>query len=80
DAACWRIVDFKTSASVPASIADADPAHILQLALYRRLLMEMDAGAAVEATLIWTAGPKAMPVPAEFMDAALAKLGVRAAA
>ena len=80
DAAGWRIVDFKTSASVPASIADADPAHILQLALYRRLLMEMQPGTAVEATLVWTAEPKAMPVPAEFMDAALAKLGVRAAA
>ena len=49
---------------MPASPAEIDPAHVLQLALYRRLLMEMEPGAAVDASLVYTAGPKIMPIPA----------------
>jgi ATP-dependent helicase/nuclease subunit A len=76
DDAGWHIVDFKTNRTVPAAPADADPAYILQLALYRRLLMEMDRGAEVRASLVWTAGPSVMPIPAPLMEQALATLGI----
>jgi ATP-dependent helicase/nuclease subunit A len=76
----WHLLDFKTNRSVPASLSEVDPAYILQLGLYRRLLMDMQPGASVRATLVYTAGPNVMPIPAEAMERALAKLGVRGTA
>jgi ATP-dependent helicase/nuclease subunit A len=73
----WHIVDFKTNRTVPAAPHQADPAYILQLALYRHLLLEMDAGTPVRASLVWTAGPNVMPIPAALMEQALEKLGIR---
>ena len=78
DASGWRLVDFKTDRTVPASIADVDPAYVLQLALYRRLLMDIEPGVPVAATLVYTTGPNIVPIPAESMEKALAALGVRA--
>ncbi|MGH6926001.1 MAG: double-strand break repair helicase AddA [Propylenella sp.] len=77
DSAGWRIVDFKTNRTVPAAPEAADPAYVLQLALYRRLLMEMEPGVEVSASLVWTAGPNVMPIPAALMEQALATLGIR---
>jgi ATP-dependent helicase/nuclease subunit A len=74
----WRLIDFKTDRGVPASAAEISPPYILQLALYRRLLMEMSPGVSVDATLVFTAGPKAMPIPADLMEQALDRLGVTA--
>jgi ATP-dependent helicase/nuclease subunit A len=76
----WAIYDFKTERPVPGSVASTDPAYILQLALYRRLLMEMQPGAEVEAALVWTAVPNLMPIPPESMEQALEKLRIRAIA
>jgi ATP-dependent helicase/nuclease subunit A len=78
DGAGWRLVDFKTDRSVPASAADADPDYILQLALYRKLMMDMEPGIPVAAALVYTAGPNVMPIPTEMMEQALARIGVRA--
>jgi ATP-dependent helicase/nuclease subunit A len=78
DLAGWQLVDFKTDRAVPASAADVDSGYILQLALYRKLLMAMDPGTPVEATLVYTAGPNVMPIPAEMMERALAGIGVLA--
>jgi hypothetical protein len=39
--------------------------------------MEMEPGTPVEATLVYTAGPNVLPIPAEMMERALADLGVR---
>ena len=44
--------------SVPASLSEVDPAYVLQLALYRRLLMDMQPGASVRATLVYTAAER----------------------
>jgi ATP-dependent helicase/nuclease subunit A len=72
----WHIIDFKTNRTPPAAFAGIDPTSILQMALYRHLLRKMDPAAEVRATLLFTAGPKAFPVPAEAMQAELRKLGV----
>jgi ATP-dependent helicase/nuclease subunit A len=77
DAKGWHIVDFKTDRTVPAAPERVAPAYVLQLALYRRLLMEMDRGVDVRASLVWTAGPRVMPIPAALMEAALGTLGIR---
>jgi ATP-dependent helicase/nuclease subunit A len=77
DSTGWHIVDFKTNRVVPATPEDADPGYVLQLALYRRLLMEIEPGVAVRASLVWTAGPNDMPIPAALMEQALKKLRIR---
>ena len=45
DAAGWRILDFKTDRAVPAGASAVDPAYVLQLAIYRRLIREIEPGA-----------------------------------
>ena len=70
------IADFKTNRLVPARPEDADPAYILQMALYRRLLAESHTGRPLRALLIWTAGPQIMEVPDALLDAALAARGL----
>jgi ATP-dependent helicase/nuclease subunit A len=81
DAEGWHLLDFKTDRKVPAKAADVDPAYVLQLALYRRLLSDMAPGVPVSATLVFSAAegsPKVMPIPATMMEQALAGLGIRA--
>lgn len=62
------IVDFKTNATVPASIDQVDAAYVTQLALYRAVLAEVFPGRAIEAALAWTQTATLMPVPASLLD------------
>jgi ATP-dependent helicase/nuclease subunit A len=64
------VVDFKTNRPSPGRIQDADPAYILQMALYAALLADIYPGRRIEAALVWTDGPKLMPVPEPLMAAA----------
>jgi len=66
------VVDFKSNRPAPARIEDADPAYVLQAALYVSILRQLYPDRPVEAALVWTDGPKLMPVPAAMIDAALA--------
>jgi len=66
--------DFKTNRPSPSCIEEADPAYVLQMAVYWAVLQEIFPGRAVEAALIWTDGPKLMPVPGNLMAQALATL------
>ena len=50
---------------------DADPAYVLQMAIYAAVLRRLYPERAVEAALVWTDGPKLMAVPHGLMDAAL---------
>jgi ATP-dependent helicase/nuclease subunit A len=69
------VVDYKTNRPAPARIEDADPAYVLQLAIYVSILGQLYPDRAVEAALVWTDGPALMPVPGALMDAALAEQG-----
>jgi len=69
------IVDFKTRRPAPDRVEQVEPAYILQLALYRAVLADLYPGRSVEAALVWTDGPRLMPVPAALMDTAIAGLG-----
>jgi ATP-dependent helicase/nuclease subunit A len=68
------VVDFKTNRPSPARIEDADPAYIRQMALYAAVLAEVFPGRRIEAAIVWTDGPKLMPVPEFLLAQALAEL------
>ncbi|HEY8573313.1 double-strand break repair helicase AddA [Phenylobacterium sp.] len=69
------VADFKTNRPSPARIEDADPAYLRQMAVYAAVLGEVFPGRRIEAALIWTDGPKLMPVPELLMGQSLAELG-----
>lgn len=69
------VADFKTNRPSPVRIEDADPAYLRQMAVYVAVLAEVFPGRAVEAALIWTDGPKLMPVPEKLMAQSLDELG-----
>ena len=69
------VADFKTNRPSPVRIEAADPAYILQMALYWAVLNEVFPGRAVEAALVWTDGPRLMAVPEKLMLDALDAAG-----
>ncbi len=64
------IVDFKTNRPAPATLETVASAYIAQLALYRVLVGRIYPGRVVEAALLWTDGPRLMPIPGPLLDAA----------
>jgi ATP-dependent helicase/nuclease subunit A len=70
-----HLVDFKTGPA-PAGIEGADPAHVLQLALHRRLLGRIIRGRSVRAALLFTSGPTLIDIPEDAAEAALRGIGV----
>jgi ATP-dependent helicase/nuclease subunit A len=68
------VVDFKTNRPAPMRIEDADDAYVTQMALYWALLGEIYPDRAIEAALVWTDGPRLMPVPETLMRDALTRL------
>jgi ATP-dependent helicase/nuclease subunit A len=69
------VADFKTNRPAPDAVEAADPAYLRQMAVYWALLSEIFPGRAVEAALIWTDGPKLMPIPEKLMIQALDEMG-----
>jgi ATP-dependent helicase/nuclease subunit A len=65
------VVDYKSNRPAPENIEGADPAYVLQLAVYVAVLKRLYPDRAVEAALVWTDGPRLMGVPSEMMDEAL---------
>ena len=68
------VADFKTNRPSPARIEDADPAYLRQMAIYAAVLADVFPGRAIEAALVWTDGPKLMPIPENLMVQSLAGL------
>jgi ATP-dependent helicase/nuclease subunit A len=68
------VVDFKSNRPSPDRIEEADEAYLAQMALYVAVLRAVFPGRAVEAALVWTDGPKLMPVPENLIEATLARL------
>jgi ATP-dependent helicase/nuclease subunit A len=69
------VVDFKTNRPSPDRIEHADPAYLRQMAVYAAVLQEVFPQRRIEAALVWTDGPKLMPVPEKLIDQVLAELG-----
>ncbi|MES2033943.1 MAG: PD-(D/E)XK nuclease family protein, partial [Pseudomonadota bacterium] len=57
------VVDYKTNRPAPTSIEAADLAYRIQMSVYAAVLAEVFPGRRIEAALVWTDGPRLMPVP-----------------
>jgi ATP-dependent helicase/nuclease subunit A len=68
------VVDFKSNRPSPETIEQADEAYLAQMAIYVAVLREVFKGRNVEAALVWTDGPKLMPVPDNLIASTLAGL------
>jgi len=69
------IVDFKTNHAPPDSVADAPPAYVRQLALYRAVLCKLYPQHAVRTALLWTESTDLMEISVTALDAELASPG-----
>ena len=67
------VVDFKTNRPAPDRIEAADPAYLMQMALYVAVLRAIFPSRKVEAALVWTDGPKLMPIPENLIVAKLSE-------
>ena len=63
-----HVVDFKTGRAAPATAAEAPAAHLRQMSAYAAALAVIFPDRAVEAALLYTAGPTLLPLPAELLD------------
>jgi ATP-dependent helicase/nuclease subunit A len=68
------VADFKTNRPSPDRIEATDPAYLRQMAIYAAVLADVFPDRRVEAALVWTDGPKLMPVPENLLAKALADL------
>jgi ATP-dependent helicase/nuclease subunit A len=68
------VADFKTNRPAPERVEDADPAYLAQMAIYAAVLRAVFPGRPVEAALVWTDGPKLMPIPENIIEQTLARL------
>jgi len=58
-----RVVDFKTGRRAPSGLADVPDYHLKQIAAYAEALRVIFPGRAVEAALLYTAGPRLIVLP-----------------
>jgi ATP-dependent helicase/nuclease subunit A len=68
------LVDYKTDRQPPERVSDVPGSYLLQLALYRALVQPLYPERPVAAALLFTEAPRLIPLPADVMDAALARL------
>jgi ATP-dependent helicase/nuclease subunit A len=59
------VVDFKTLRPPPATEAEVAPIYLRQLALYRAALGQIYPGRQIRCALLWTEGPRLMPISPE---------------
>jgi ATP-dependent helicase/nuclease subunit A len=56
------IVDFKSLRPPPATEAEVAPIYLRQMALYRAALAQIYPGREIRCALLWTEGPRLMPI------------------
>jgi ATP-dependent helicase/nuclease subunit A len=71
------IVDYKTNRPPPQKVEQVAGAYLFQLAAYRLALREIYAGRPIKTALLWTDGPRIMPVPNDLLDSYAAQLWER---
>src|SRR5690606_26793483 len=62
------IVDYKTNRPPPETPAGVPALYLRQMACYRAVLSRIYPGLPVSCVLLWTDGPRLMPLPAEQLD------------
>ena len=61
------VVDFKTLRPSPSTEAEVAPVYLRQLALYRAALARIYPGREIRCALLWTEGPRLMPISPELL-------------
>jgi ATP-dependent helicase/nuclease subunit A len=69
DDALVRVVDFKTTRAVPGTLEEVPDYHLRQMAAYVAALRVIFPGRAVEAALLYTAGPVSFSLPDALIEA-----------
>jgi len=62
------IVDYKTNRPPPETPAEVPAIYLRQMACYRAALSKIYPEKPIECVLLWTDGPRLMPLPAEWLD------------
>jgi ATP-dependent helicase/nuclease subunit A len=62
-------IDFKTNRPPPGRVEDVSTVYIAQMALYRAALAKIFPGRRIATALIWTEGPRLMPLPQALLEA-----------
>jgi ATP-dependent helicase/nuclease subunit A len=63
------VLDYKTNRPPPQSEADVPPLYFRQMAAYRAALARIYPGRPIRCALLWTDGPRLMPLSDERLDA-----------
>ncbi len=66
------VVDYKTNRPPPRRVEDVAPVYLRQMAAYRAALACIYPGRAVRCALLWTDGPRLMPLDGRLLDDVLA--------
>ncbi|MBB5985518.1 ATP-dependent helicase/nuclease subunit A [Sphingobium sp. B1D3A] len=70
-----HVVDFKTGRAVPADVAQVPLAHVRQMAAYVAALAEIFPERQIRASLLYTAGPRLIDLPAALLSAHKPRFG-----
>jgi ATP-dependent helicase/nuclease subunit A len=62
------VADYKTDREVPETPEACNPDYLMQMAAYRDALRLAEPGKPLRFCLIWTEGPKLMPIPDALLD------------
>jgi len=68
------VIDYKTNRPPPAEEVDLAPLYRRQMAVYRGLLAKIYPDRPIQCALLWTDGPRLMPLSGDLLEAALADL------
>jgi len=71
------IADFKTNRPPPATPEETPALYRAQMALYRAALAKIYPGRRIACALVWTEQPRLMTLPAELLDAEIARIAAR---
>ena len=61
------VVDYKTNRPAPGRVEDVAPAYLRQMAAYRAALKGVYPDRPVRCALLWTQGPRLMPLPDDLL-------------
>ncbi|MEN6542152.1 double-strand break repair helicase AddA [Parvibaculum sp.] len=65
------VIDFKTNRPSARDVTEVSPAYVAQMAAYRAVLTQAYPCREIVCALLWTDGPRLMPLPAAMLDEAL---------
>jgi ATP-dependent helicase/nuclease subunit A len=71
------VVDFKTNRPPPARAEDVATIYRAQMALYKAALSKVFPGKRITCALVWTDGPRLMPLPDALLEAEIGAIRAR---